>query len=587
LRVFIEEVCAMLDYNGLLAAVVATTTAFEEAQSEPALADAGSALAQAAANDPASLHLGALVGPLLAQAGSEPPELDLLRRTAALWGRGCQLAQGLETARIEFELSLARNDLPDALQVLQMGLDRLAGLHTPVKSLVAEVEVLRAEVDTLAHIASHPRQTDLPSSQWDWANLFAGRRGFAFVQAMREGGQGVRGRAFAAGAIAGYAGHVAGSACLGAMVGGPRRLHRFRDRLARNTLGMALRRSLPVPSLGELSVELRFDARELPILPSDLKAQLSSALSAAYPDRPIPDLDVAHQRMIEHLELLTGFALPNLPDPPPIVVDPSPEPATIEAQTFGAPEDPNGPTITLGPDTNHDSPGVSSQKKAQGSICGYILLLIVTLGIAYLLWCIGRLTTDKKCGIEDFVGASSPEEPPPGAPQANQQMLEKLREPANANHILDDIYQLQIRIWQGFASARSFLTVCGLVPPNEEELALSLFKDLLLPSSDTIWPHREPVDVVTVFTNRPTTPAEVPPQTKPFPNRRCEWLLHVDLVDNESTFSEIVFAVLRGELINLDLDADRGRLHPAWTVASGTSIQDQPLTVAVLPFEEQ
>jgi hypothetical protein len=48
-----------------------------------------------------------------------------------------------------------------------------------------------------------------------------------------------------------------------------------------------------------------------------------------------------------------------------------------------------------------------------------------------------------------------------------------------------------------------------------------------------------------------------------------------------------VFATLRGERVNLDLDSDRGHLHPAWTVAAGTSIGDQPLTIAILPFEEQ
>lgn len=577
----------MLDYNGLLAAATATTSAFQEAQSEPLLAYAGEQLAWAAENEAAVFHLGVLLGPLLVQAGSEPTELDLLRRVAVLWRRGNELAQELETARIEFELSLARDDLPNALQVLQMGLDRLAGLHAPVKDLVAQIEAIKAEVDTLAHLAPHPRQADLPSSGWDWANLFAGRRGFAFVQAMREGGQDARGRAFAGGAIAGYAGHVGGSACLGAVVGGPRRLHRFRDRLARNTLGMALRRAVPVPSLGDLAAALRFEAREVPVLPPDLKAQLTSALIAAYPDRSIPDLDIAHRRMIEHLELLTGFVLPKPPGPPPIVPDPSPEPATIQTQTFGAPEGPDGPTIAMGPDTNHDSPGISSQKKAQGDNCLLAFLLIATVGIAYGLWCIGRLIADKKCGIEDFIGAASPEEPDPRAPQTNQQMLEKLREPANANHILDDIYQLQIRMWQGLTAARSFLTVCGLVPPNEEELVLPLFKQFLVPTADNVWPHREPMDAEDVYTDRPTTPAEDAAQPKPFPNKGCEWLLHVNLVDNESTFSEVVFAVLRGERVNLDLDADRGRLHPAWAVASGTSILDQPLTVSVLPFEEQ
>ncbi len=578
----------MLDYNGLLAAAAATTTAFREALNDPLLAGDAEELARSAEDEPYIVLLGANLGPLLTQAGSEPSELALLRRAADLWRRGTELAQGLETARIEFELSLARDDLPNAVEVLQMGLDRLAGLHAPVKALVGQIEALRSEVDTLAHLVPHPRQIDLPSPDWDWTNVFAGRRSLAFVEAMRNEAQGRRGNAFAGGAIAGYAGHVAGSAWLGAVVGGPRRLHRFRDRLARNALGVALRGAVPIPSLGEIAANFRFDARDDPVLPPDLKAQLNSALTTAYPDRPIPDLDVAHKRMIEHLELLTGFILPNPPEPPPIVENPAPGGGSIEAKTFGAPEDGGVGTITMGPETNHDSPGVASQKKAQGDICGYILLIIATAGIAYLIWCIGRRTTGKECGIEDFFGASSPEEPDPRAPQATGQMLQTLREPANANHILSEIYQLQINIWQGFAAARSFLTVCGLIPPNEQELALPLFSNLLKRPSDNVWPHREPPDAEKVYTDPPTTPAEDPVQPVPFPSRRWEWLLHVNLVDNASTFSEVVFAVLRDqERVNLDLDADRGRLHPAWTVAPGASIADQPLSVVVLPFEEQ
>lgn len=86
----------------------------------------------------------------------------------------------------------------------------------------------------------------------------------------------------------------------------------------------------------------------------------------------------------------------------------------------------------------------------------------------------------------------------------------------------------------------------------------------------------------------PATPAEQPTAPTPFPDRGPDWLLHVDLVDNDSTFSEVVLATLRshvaGDPVNLDLDADRGRLHPAWSVAPGASVRDQPLSVQVLPY---
>lgn len=583
----------MLEYHGLGAAMKATAGTLEAAQANPLIAQPAADLAEGIRDDSDAAYLGAFVGPLLALSGAEPLELDLLRRAGALWRRGLKLAEELNTARIEFELSLARTDLPEALDVLQMGLNRLAGLHAPVKAIRDEVEALRAEIDKLDHIPRHPRQSDEPSSDWGWADLFAGRRGLAFVEAMIEEAQDRRGRAFAAGALAGYAGHVAGSAWLGSVVGGPRRLHRFRDRLARNTMGAALHDMAGTPEIGELGSRMSFEGREGPLFPPDLLAQLTAALEVAYPGRAVPDLAEAHQRLVEHLELLASFAVPAPPEPPPVVGDQS-QAATIETQTFGQPDDPiPGGTVALGTDTDHDSPGISSQKDASGNVCIAVAVLIVTLGIAYLIWCIGRLTDEKKCGIEDFIEALSPDPPDPRAPQATQQMLETLREPERANHILSDIYQLELKVWQAFAAARSFLLVCGLIYPDAGERKLALFKQFLSLPADPVWPHREdPAAGGGSYARRPTTPAEDPALPLPYPDRSLDWLLHVGL-DNEASFGEVVLSALRGlrgngeDRVNFDLDADRWRLHPAWGLVPGDSIADQPLAVVVLPFEEQ
>lgn len=581
----------MIEYHGLGAALVASELALGAAGGDADIADAAAGLQASLAAHPDVGRLGAFVAPLLALSESDA-ELDLLRRAADLWQRGASAAEQLHTARIEFELALARDDLPDALDVLDMGIQHLTGLHTVVKDLVGDVSALQAEVTTLDHLRPHPRQADEASTAWNLADAFAGRRGLAFVEAMLGEADGERGRAFAAGALSGYAGHVAGSAFLGTVVGGPRRLHRFRDRLARNTLGMWLRRQTGNPGFGELSVRLRLEGRdEPPALPADLAGQLAAALAAAYPSRPAPDLQLGYERMIEQLGLLDSFTLPPLPDAPPIVPLADGSAGTITTQTFDQPQDGTDATVGLGPETDHQSPGIPSQKKAQGDICAYILLLIATLGLAYVIWCIGRATEDKKCGIEDFVGASSPEPPDPTAP-STQQKLEKLREPQNVNHILGDIYQLELRLWQAFAAARSFLTVCGLLPPSEQELGQAVHRQFLEGSPTGPWPHREPPNAAATYATHPASPAEQPTAPLPFPDRGPDWLLHVDLVDNESTISEVVFEALRGcvgvgERVNRDLDADRGRLHEAWTPRPGTSIADQPLDVSILGFGEE
>ncbi|WP_326545528.1 hypothetical protein QGN32_17245 [Mycolicibacterium sp. ND9-15] len=570
---------------------MASDLALSAAGGDATIASEAAGLQASLAALPNVARLGACVGPLLELSESDA-ELDLLRRASALWQRGSSAADQLHTARVEFELSLARDDLPDALEVLDMGMQRLTGLHGVVKDLIADVSALQSEVTTLDHLPPHPRQADEPSMAWGWGNAFAGRRAFAFVAAVLAGAQDERGQAFAAGTLSGYAGHVAGSAFLGTVVGGPRRLHRFRDRLARNTLGVWLRRETSTPRSGELAGLLRLDGRDDPLqMPADLAVQLEAALADAYPSRPAADVQLGYRSMIEHLELLDSFALPLPPEPPPIVPAAGGGTGPIETQTFDQPQDGVDMTVGMGPETDHDSPGMSSQKKAQGDVCAYILLLIATVGLAYLIWCIGRLTDDKKCGIEDFVGAGSPDPPDPTAP-TTQQKLEKLREPAAVNHILSDIYQLELRLWQAFAAARSFLTVCGLLAPDEQELSQPLYRQFLEVSPTGPWPGREPADAAHTYATRPTSAAEQPTTAVPYPDRGPAWLLHADLVDNESTISEVVIEALRAyvradEQTNLDLDADRGRLHPAWSVRAGTSIADQPLDVEILNFGEE
>src|SRR5690606_39584271 len=82
--------------------------------------------------------------------------------------------------------------------------------------------------------------------------------------------------------------------------------------------------------------------------------------------RRLPDRALGFGRMVEHVELLDSCRVPPPPEPPPLVPVAEGSGGTSEFQTFDQPEDPNGPTIVLSPETDHSAPGVSSQKKAQG-----------------------------------------------------------------------------------------------------------------------------------------------------------------------------------------------------------------------------
>jgi hypothetical protein len=162
----------------------------------------------------------------------------------------------------------------------------------------------------------------------------------------------------------------------------------------------------------------------------------------------------------------------------------------------------------------------------------------------------------------------------------------------NANHILSDVYQLQLRLWQAFAAARSFLTVCGLLYPEESELVQPLYAQFVSEPDSGAWPRSEPAGAADTYATPPTTATEDPPTGAPYPEWGPGWLLHAGLADNESTISEVVIGALRAlvrpdDRLNLDLDADRGRLHAAWTIAAGSSIADQPLAVELLTYEAE
>lgn len=270
-----------------------------------------------------SAMLGAVAYHLIGHAASDGSELALLQRASDLWQQGLALCSQLGSIRSNLESALTSPQVAGAAANYNSATVSAQLLANQANELRVSVEQLRLDALTFKHLPVHPRQRDLVTRVWDWGNLILGRRTDAFVRSLLQSASSANEIAFATGVLSAYGANVAGSAYLGHSVGGPRRTHRFRDRLARNAIGGWISANHPgANSSTALSVLLGFGS-PAPSLPSELKNLLDTAIRQSFDTaktEPIPDLDLGYTRLMSHLSLLDGFILPSQPTLPPAAV---------------------------------------------------------------------------------------------------------------------------------------------------------------------------------------------------------------------------------------------------------------------------
>ena len=264
--------------------------------------------------------LGTLVDHLFALAVSDGSELALLNRATDIWNRGVGLFNDLGSVRDRFEKALAAPDDPDSVSQFNTAALDVQSFSQKAYDMQEEVIRLRNDVSSLTHVPPHPRQLDEPTSAWNWSDLLLGRRTDAFVRNLSKIADDAPTRAFAFGALVGYGANAAGSAYLSQGVGGPRRSHRFRNRLARNTIGSWLAQNYPsVPQPGQIANRIQSAEVNPGVLPVEVEQLLKDAVQATFDlsnTQPLPDLQQGYSRMLHHLQLLDGFDRPPIPSPP-------------------------------------------------------------------------------------------------------------------------------------------------------------------------------------------------------------------------------------------------------------------------------
>lgn len=535
-------------------------------------------------------QLGALIDHLFMHTSSNGTEMLLVEEAAKLWQEGIDLYNDFSDIRAKLEDALSHPDEPNSVVKFNQAMETtVSGLAT-IKNKQDQMSALGNKLATLPHLMSHPRQQDSDLKHWDWGNLFLSRRTDAFVRKIAEDADNPQTRAFAFGVLASYGGNAAGSAYLGHVVGGPRRAHRFRDRLARNSMGSWFAVQQPsLKSFGSLATKINLNANNS--LPHELETLLTNALQATFDvsqTAPVPDLNLGYQRLLRHLELLDVFSLPAMPAMPP---------DHFTSVIYGDPTNPEGPsyqTQGIGGDGNSglgDGPNSSSsvsinstdsQNSDSGKACGTCILALIALGIVITMIIIEANDDDDDDDVNVNAAIGAGAEIP--WDETNSAKLQDLASSESAYKMVNDAFEAHCKYWEVLNQAYNYLAITGLIYPDGL-IDLPRFEQFTKTPTMTNWPHRPETKPLDKYHLYPLSATEQPSVSASYfaVGSQPDIFLPEAVRIAKSLWVEIAGSLPGSK--NLDLDADRGLHHLAWK--SGNSINDNPLNVVLLGYNEQ
>ncbi|MFH9833327.1 hypothetical protein ACH4NC_18690 [Streptomyces sp. NPDC017201] len=558
--------------------------------------------ADAAAAEEGAALVGLFTDHVLTHASADGTEADLLERAGDLWKTGKDLYEGIGEVRQVVEKALQTPDEPDAADSFNQAMARMVVLLRKAKKLSAGVRQLRKDLRPLKHLPPHPRQAGLQLSDWGYGDVFLARRQDAFTRTVfsRAGGD-TTARALAFGVLASYAGNVTGSAYLAQGVGGPRRSHRFRNRLARNAVGGWCARQYTVAKPRELADKLRpLVPASDDATPSAVAQVLAQALSETYDPAltpPLPDIDLGLRRTLRQLELYDVIRRPPLPRP--VVASIAVRvhttaggglPETYDDQGFEYPHSDQG----AAPGTVDEVSGADTTGQAGDNGGGCPWWAYTIIGTVVFLMCLGiscivGLVASGSCkeGVSDFFdGLSGDDEPEQPTSVTGDALIAVAASPAGPQ-IAQRLFEVHTGLWQAADEAFNYLALVGLVPPDDLLLTSPLHRQFLSLPVRELHPLREEpaaektyaFDPVTAHENPPTRPSPYPPGADPS--------VFVEGAAPEQALN-LLLQILRGEQRseNLDADADRGYRHRCWTTDPYGSVHDDPVPVQVLAYHE-
>ena len=574
---------------------------------------------------PGMALLGSLIDHLIWHAASDGNELALVERAAVLWKTGLSLYHTMTEFRGDLEGALADPTNPASVAKFNAGVQKFRQFRLGVEGKQAEVAVLRDDIYEAAYPHAHPRQEDKPLKEWTWADIFLARRTDAFARSIYNKASDGPSHAFALGVIASYGANTCGSAYLGQVVGGPRRSHRHRDRLARNAVGSWFARWVPgLASLTSISNQLKYGAI-VPTLPTVIENVITGSLTDTYDlarTPPLPDLQQGYKRLLRHLEAVDSFVIP----PPPVLpMEPflnkiygdttNPPPSLLELGIESEDADGSGSGSGSGsgvkPKNVVGSKAVGEGDSRRGSKldCGaffmaffrLVAILATLTAICWEEWGEGKECKFWKDMEKDFAEwwrtLWAGEEPmteggPQGDPTASAAALTAAAGHEEITMLIKNLYEAQSQLWQAMNTAYEYLSVCGLIYPDailEREL-YKQFWSVPKPTSG-VWPHLPETNSAERAHKYPLTAIEQPAAAMdPYPIGATPSAFLNDNLGGGKSAARISRAVwiqtASGQLDanNYDLDADRGLFHPCWE--AGGSINDNPINVKTLDYSK-
>ena len=508
--------------------------------------------------------------------------------------------------RSALERALEDPSAPGAVDTFNSAAVDVQVLGNEAIALRTQVDSLRAEVLGFPHLPAHPRQSDRKTDTWDWGNLTTGRRTDAFVRSLYRHVGDPQTNACARSA-ASYGANVAGSAYVAQTVGGPRRTHRYRDRVARNSFGAYLAAHHPAAiSPSAMAAAISSIAAGGGLAPA-LETQLRDALSETFDlnaTLPLPDLQVGFERMVRHLGALDGFTMPAAPAPPAQVWmaslygDPQNPPPSLRPQDIDVVgQDDGGVAVQYG---SGSSPGSTttdnsdSSKAAKG--CGIAVLLIIVIDLVQaFVQCIGQWANGHTCTFWDNMLLSKvfEQDPPdprdPTHPTTDEQGLTAMAGSPQIAQFVGMLFDAHNMAWEALSRGYNFLAATGLIYPHDL-LATPMYAQFTSLPGVQSWPRREEANPIESYHLYPSSSIENPVAS---PSSFAVGAAPPVFVASGAGSSAAGVSMSLWQQIarevrdsqNLDLDADRGFGHPCW--AAGGSVHDDPIAVLILQYDAQ
>lgn len=560
--------------------------------------------------------LGSIIDHLLAHDGPSKREVALLQDARTIHQDAGDYLQRLRGVRSALEGIAANPAAPAALAAYNAMIGEVNTLVSSFEPLAAKIRGFGWKLRPLRHLRGHPLAQDRPLSDWPWRDVHLSRRTGALASEILRRGRALgtpEALAFGLGAVAGYVGNAIGSPYLVHGVGGPRRSHPYRDRLASYAVGTWVRNAPLAAGKPVLRHIPRIGSPNKPRLPDWLPALIHEALANTYPAGAVtarlPDVDAAYGQLLEHFELLGQF--PSFAPPQPIdddldlrVVN------TLQPQDAWRPDDSSGqpgPAPDGGSGKSIFDPGpnqppwfMEQHNNAWDvikEICMDVLLLpffLVRVGF----W------------IGHEAGDDEPKPPSGGSPAPFSGSAKSIRPRTQAefdaimagNDVLiavDTLYQLDACMHRMTERALKGMKVFGLLYPEDKDLPDPTYRQfVVLPPAALpfTWPAR-PLSDIDLFLRPPASGVELPPAPPSgFLPGEKPWAFLIDTGGSGGTVFNQGFGMWREELLdlptsplrnaNLNLDADRTVSNACWALPPGASINDSPVNEVILGYAD-